>query len=420
MEKLKKKIFGTIVAILTIFLVSVLVIFNFQDYNHERTEIENKLNRMEENKKPGEEIGMPQKEPEQEGITQKNENTEQNAEIMPVFMDTTAYTVKYNENNEVTEVLNYAQNDISENEIKKIAENILNTDASKSKIKIGNLYFDQYSYSFSGINSLTIIDNTTSKNKLESLLKTSVAIFILIEIAILVITIRITKWIIKPVIESFTKQKQFIADASHELKTPIAVIMANAEILEKEPQEKKWINNIKSESERMNELITNLLDLAKLEEGKSKEFYKDENLSKLVEKTVLTFEGLIYEEKLNLEYNIEKDIKLKCNESQIKQLVAIFLDNAVEHCQENGKIKVELKKQKSNIILSVSNTGKEIPKEIQEKIFERFYRADESRNRDSNRYGLGLAIAKNIVNNHNGKISVKSENEITEFKVIFK
>lgn len=391
MGKLKKKIFLVMFAILTIFLVSILCIFNFQDYNHEKVEIENKLSRMENDRQaPG----------------------------MPVFMDAVVYTVKYNTSNKVTEVINHTDNNVSEEKIIQIAENILESSNTKKGRRIGNLYLDQYSYAFQAPNTLTIVDNTSAKAKLESLLKTSILIFVLIEIIIIILTVEITRWIIKPVIESFNRQKQFVADASHELKTPIAVIMANAEALEKEPEEKKWLNNIKSEADRMNELVTSLLDLAKLEEGK--EVQQEENLSKIVEMSVLTFESLMYENKIELEYDIQKDINIKCNSSQIKQLVAILIDNAIKHSETNGKISIALKKQKNDTVLTVSNRGKEIPKEIREKIFERFYRADESRNRDTNRYGLGLAIAKNIVENHNGKISVESEKGITTFKVVLK
>ena len=391
MEKLKKKIFLVMFAILTIFLVSVLCIFNFQDYNHEKVEIENKLSRMENDRQaPG----------------------------MPVFMDAVVYTVKYNTSNKVTEVINHTDNNVSDEKIIQIVENVLEISNTKQGRRIGNLYLDQYSYAFQAPNTLTIVDNTSAKAKLESLLKTSILIFVLIEIIIIILTVEITRWIIKPVIESFNRQKQFVADASHELKTPIAVIMANAEALEKEPEEKKWLNNIKSEADRMNELVTSLLDLEKLEEGK--EVQQEENLSKIVEMSVLTFESLMYENKIELEYDIQKDINIKCNSSQIKQLVAILIDNAIKHSETNGKISIALKKQKNDTVLTVSNRGKEIPKEIREKIFERFYRADESRNRDTNRYGLGLAIAKNIVENHNGKISVESEKGITTFKVVLK
>ena len=256
-------------------------------------------------------------------------------------------------------------NNVSDEKITQIAENILESSNTRQGSKIGNLYVDQYSYAFQAPNTLTIVDNTSAKAKLESLLKTSILIFVLIEIIIIILTVEITRWIIKPVIESFNKQKQFVADASHELKTPIAVIISNAEALEKEPEENKWLNNIKSEADRMNELVTSLLDLARLEEGKDKEVQQEENLSKIVEMSVLTFESLMYENKIKLQYDIQKDIKAKCNSSQMKQLVAILIDNAIKHSEADGEINIVLKKQKNDVLMTVSNKGKEIPKEIQ-------------------------------------------------------
>ena len=248
----------------------------------------------------------------------------------------------------------------------------------------------------------------------------SLLIFILLEILIIYVSNTLTKWLTKPVIESFSKQKQFIVDASHELKTPLAIITASAESLEMEPTEKKWLDNIKSESERMNKLVTDLLDLAKSENMEIKEKYNINNLSKIIEKTSLTFESLIYENKLEIEDNIDKDIMFSCNPDKIRELLGILLDNAIKHSTKNSKITVNLYKDKNNIILEVKNKGKEITKEDQEKIFDRFYRVDESRNRSDNRYGLGLSIAKNIVISHNGKISVNCKNGYTTFKVIFK
>lgn len=272
---------------------------------------------------------------------------------MPVFMDAVVYTVKYNTSNKVTEVINHTDNNVSDEKIIQIAENILESSNTKQGRRIGNLYLEQYSYAFQAPNTLTIVDNTSAKAKLESLLKTSILIFALIEVIIIILTVEITRWIIKPVIESFNRQKQFVADASHELKTPIAVIMANAEALEKEPEEKKWLNNIKSEADRMNELVKSLLDFAKLEEGKDKEIQQEENLSKIVEMSVLTFESLMYENKIELKYDIQEGIKAKCNSSQMKQLVAILIDNAIKHSEANGEINIVLKKQKNDMLLTV-------------------------------------------------------------------
>ena len=196
--------------------------------------------------------------------------------------------------------------------------------------------------------------------------------------------------------------------------------MANSEALENEPNEKKWLNNIKSESERMSNLISDLLDLAKLEDGVNKEYFNTVNLSNLIEKSILTFASLMFEKKIELKYDIQENINFSCNDNQIKQLVAILIDNAIEYTEENGDINVTLKKEKNDILLNVANKGKEIPKEMQEKIFERFYRADEARNRENNKYGLGLAIAKNIVTNHDGNIFVQSNDGYNTFIIKFK
>ena len=144
------------------------------------------------------------------------------------------------------------------------------------------------------------------------------------------------------------------------------------------------------------------------------------DLSKLIEISTLTFEGLMFEKKIELKTDIEKNINFNCNSDEIKQLSCILLDNAIKHSEQNGEIIVTLKATKNEIIFKVINKGNPIPKGQEEKIFERFYRVDESRNRNENRYGLGLAIAKGIVSNHNGTISANSNDGYTTFKVIFK
>lgn len=408
MKKLKNKVFFVIFFILTIFLVSILVIFNSQSYGQEVSNIKENLMRMDDVKVKN---PVPNN-----NIQSNNFNDEKEPKI---FMDSTVYTVILGQDFNIVDVVNHTTNNVTDDEIKQIAENIINKNDSKN-MQIGNLYFDSYSYLFTRNNdSLVIIDNSKAQDKLIQILKTSIFMFAGLELIIILISVNLTKWIIKPVIESFNKQKQFIEDASHELKTPISVIIASAEALENEPEEKKWLDNIKSESERMSNLVSDLLDMAKSENG-IKEQYTNENLSKLVECSVLTFESLIYEKDIKLDYNIEENINFTCNSNQIKQVIGILIDNAIKHSCLKGEIKINLKKEKGNIVLTVTNKGKEIPKEEQEKIFERFYRGDESRIRNENRYGLGLAIAKNIVTNHNGKIGVISENGYTTFKIIFK
>lgn len=252
-------------------------------------DIKSNLMRMENNKEPE---NMHEKEPIPKDSTNKNE--------AKVFIDATIYTVMLDSNMKITDVINHTISSITDEDIEKIAENILNNKEIKESY-IGNLYTNKYSYSFNkNHTALVIIDNANYKEVLIKTLKTSVLIFCVLEFVIIVVSNELTKWLIKPVEETFEKQKQFVLDASHELKTPLSVIMASVDILETEPNEKKWIQNIKEETERMNNLIKSLLEMAK-SENVIKEEHVKEDLSKLVRKTVLTFEGLGYEK--NIKFN---------------------------------------------------------------------------------------------------------------------
>ena len=167
----------------------------------------------------------------------------------------------------------------------------------------------------------------------------------------------------------------------------------------------------------MNNLIIDLLDLAKTENGNID--LSMCNLSKVVELSVLTFEGRAFEKNIKLDYNIEENINMKMNENMIKQVMEILLDNAIKHSKEKGKVEVSLKNN-NGIELIVINQGDPIPEGEEEKIFDRFYRADKSRNRDENRYGLGLAIAKNIITLHKGTIKAFSKNGKLLFRLTLK
>lgn len=333
-------------------------------------------------------------------------------------MDKTIYTILLDENDNIKDIINRSSNERSNSEIKSLAIQLLKKKNLKQE-DIGFLYVNDYSYQYLKGESLTIIDNTKIKKSLLLSLGRSLFVFILLEMIMIFLSQKITNWIIKPVEESFKRQKQFIADASHELKTPLSVIMASSDALMESPSELKWLKNIQTESERMNNLITDLLELSH-SEGKNKQNFKIGNLSKVVELSILTFEGRAYEKKIKLDSKLDENISFSMDENSIKQLIEILLDNAIEHSLEKQTIHVFLKDKNNYIELLVENTGDEIPKGEEEKIFERFYRVDKARNRNKNRYGLGLAIAKNIAQNHQGKISASSSQGVTTFKVLFK
>ena len=394
MKKLRNKIFYTIFGILTIALFSFLLAFNIQNYTEQKDIVRRNLNfNSMETKNP---------------LSIFNPNIR--------FVDSNIVSVKLDSSDKIIEIIDFSNDQIDASIIKKIVNDTLNI-REKEKEHIGFLYFDKYSYSYHKGESLIIYDNSRVQKNVNTVFKNSLLFFIFLELVFIIVAKLISSWISKPVEDAFIKQKDFIADASHELKTPLSVITASAEALESNPKEKKWLNNIKSESERMNNLIIDLLDLAKTENGNLE--LNNGNLSKIVELSVLTFEVKAFEKNIKLSYHIDENINMKMNENTIKQLIEILLDNAIKHSKEKGKVEIVLKENK-DIELTVSNLGDEIPNGEEEKIFDRFYRVDKSRNRNDNRYGLGLAIAKNIVTLHKGTIKAYSKNGKTTFHVNFK
>lgn len=391
MNNLGQKIFHLLIIILTTFLSSIFIAFNLSIYNKEYNDLKEKFMIIN-------------------STIQKNSYN-------PIFMENEVYVVIFNRMGNIDKIINYSSNDLTDSEIKELVINNVNKINSK---KIESLYTSDYVFMETKEGNLIMVNNTSTKSYLLKELFKSILVFITLETIQVIISLNITKRIVKPVNEAFIRQKQFIYDASHELKTPIAIISASAEMLEKNPKEKKWLENIKTENSRMNKLVISLLDLSKSENIKENEVYTNVNLSKVIKNKALTFESLIYENSLKLDVDVVNDIMFNCNEDRIKELLSILMDNAIKHSLPNSQITVKLSKEKNNIYLSVKNKGKEIPVSEREKIFERFYRLDKSRNRDDNRYGIGLSIAKNIVINHNGTINVNCKDGYTTFIVNFK
>ena len=311
-------------------------------------------------------------------------------------------------------------NEITRESSDEITDDIRDRALEISKKKSEEGYLGKYIYKIRKVGNgeieVTLMENESSINRLKMTIIWSIIIGIIGLFIIAFIAKRIAKIIVRPVEETFEKQKQFISDASHELKTPLAVIEANADVLSDKVGETKWITYIQNEVQSMNKLVNDLLTLAKME-NESKVQYQKFDLSKEVEMSVAVFESMIYEKKIALESNIKSNIEFTGDKEDIKQVVSILLDNAIKHTDEGNKIIVNTLKDKNNIEIEVKNQGTPIPQEERARIFERFYRVDKARNRNEKRYGLGLAIAKSIVDKYKGTIEVDCKDGFTSFVV---
>lgn len=294
---------------------------------------------------------------------------------------------------------------------------------SKGKFKLeGNYWAFLISPYFTGYRIL-FLDITSRQAILTNLIYTFAVVAFFMLIIIFFISRFFANKSIQPIQEAFIKQEQFITDASHELKTPLAVINTNVDVLlaNKEDtigQQEKWLQYIKSEVARMSKLTNDLLYLTQIDHSHLKNQAIPFNLSATVENVILTMEAIIFENNIDFHYDLQPDLQCHGNNEQLKQVVMILLDNAVKYANNHGVINLSLKQHNNFLLLSVTNSGEGIPPEHITKIFDRFYRTDKSRTRKSGGYGLGLFIAKAIVEQHGGKISAQSiPGESTTFTV---
>lgn len=258
---------------------------------------------------------------------------------------------------------------------------------------------------------IIFLDCGRSLSTLRNFIFTGIQVSLLGLTAVLVLMIFVSAHIVKPFSENYEKQKRFITDAGHELKTPLTIIDADTEVLEMDIGENEWISDIQAQTKRLADLTNSLIMLSRMEEERKKDQMEEFFLSDVVEETVGTFQALAKTQNKKLSGNISPMIVMKGDQKAIRQLVTILLDNAVKYSDEEGKIEVSLEKQKNRIRLSVFNTTESISREQLGHLFDRFYRTDSSRNSQTGGYGLGLSIAAATVNAHKGKITATTEDE---------
>ena len=322
------------------------------------------------------------------------------------------YSVAITYEGEILEIKNEPPTVQTDEDLKALAQNILETE--KSTGTVDNLIF--YKADKNGYTLVVFMDNTVVKERAMTLFRYTLIFGGAALVLFYFLSLYLAKKIVEPLEESYKKQKQFISDAGHELKTPISVVSANAELLSRELGENPWLSNIQYENERMALLVAQLLELARTEQVKPQ--LEQLDLAHLVIGEALPFESVAFEKGLFLNSNVSGNIHVEGNRTQLKQLVSILLDNAIQHSKTQGEVTLSLKKERNMARLSIINRGEEIPEAQREEIFERFYRIDTARNGETRHYGLGLAIAKAIVTAHKGQIEVLCYDGFIEFKVL--
>ena len=361
-------------------------------------------------------------------ITNNNINREINMNLMALIDDskrplphTVNIIVELSNDGTIKKVFKSYEAITNNDTLQTTVDKILKSNKESGKVDISNS-----NYSYLKANSpfgtkIAFMERSQYDNMLFQLFKTLILIGFISLIILLLISIYLTNKSIIPIKETFEKQKQFIADASHELKTPLAIIKTNTSLILSHPDntiksQSKWINYINSQTDRMSELISEMLSLAKMDTAENQLPLSPINVSKVIESMILMFDAVIYENNIELETNISKNLFINGDKESLKKLFSIIMDNAIKYTDKNGNITVSLFPEKNKVKMIIRNTGEGIAPENLERIFERFYRVDSSRDRETGGYGLGLSIASSIVKQHKGKIYAKSKvGEFTSF-----
>ena len=268
--------------------------------------------------------------------------------------------------------------------------------------------------------TIVFADMSSEKNTMGGLVRSCILIGLICFALFLGVSLLLARWAVKPVSQAWDQQRQFVADASHELKTPLTVIMTNAELLQSgeydEQARQQFSGSILTMSRQMRGLVEGLLELARVDNGAVKTKFAALDYSELVQNSMLPFEPLYFEKGLILETGIEAGVWLKGSEAHLHQVVDILLDNAMKYTTPGGTVRVGMRRQGSHALLSVAGPGEAISPEDLKNIFKRFYRIDKARSRDGS-YGLGLSIAQSIVSEHRGRIWADSRDGINTFLV---
>lgn len=324
------------------------------------------------------------------------------------------FSVLLDDQQQITDINLDSVSTITEQDVEDFTEKVLHKDG-----KCG--WISDYRYKVMDTENGTIVvfvNGVIYKNMANRLLFTALLVLLGSAALILILTIVVSKWAVRPVAESYEKQRQFITDANHELKTPLTLILSNLDIVESEIGKNEWLDDIRSEGERMGLLINQLVTLSRMDESTDSLTRADFNLSNAIADTVSEFQNLAEERHRVLISSIPPSIHYHGDEALIRRLTAILLDNAIKYCDLDGSIQLSLINRRYPIF-TIENTYKDVDNLELNRLFDRFYRADKART-FSGSFGIGLSIAQSIVKSHKGNLSVYKKSGTIGFRVELK
>ena len=301
------------------------------------------------------------------------------------------------------------------------AQEVLENASRKGPLRLSKRYgtYDVFSYLVtersSGGSIVVFLDVSSNINDSNRLFYTALILIGFGSIAVLLVMRALSFSVIKPEIRNAQLQKQFITNASHELKTPLAVIRANTELEMMMHGEDEWNESTMNQVDRMTDLIGNLVTIAKAEESENSEELSEVNVTETAQKEADTFASLASKDGKTLEREIEENVTMTANKGQLSQLMSLLLDNAIKYCDDGGTVKISLSQKGKGIKLNVSNSYAAGENQDYSRFFDRFYRDDKSHNIDKGGYGIGLSIADGIVKQYRGKIDVSWKDGVIDF-----